>query len=364
MKRIVALLLVLAMCFSLCACGKSEAVTNVEGLIDAIGEVTAESESVITAAEEAYNALTEEEKAEVENFAVLTAARVAVDEAIKTAEYEALKTKILGEWVVLGESSTITLNEDGSSTYKYDNQSLNGSFEITDKGIKITFELLFDEFELVYQDKNGIEYLTADGLDIELVKAEYATTTEYEINIDNWQDYFTIIEKVVIDKNGFGEVQNLRVYQGLELKDEYLNRLVGTSHEDEKYSIAVESKFTRIPVFYELNGEEISYEESTVWSPEDDTQIKDIRQSYIYWYYNVNNTSNDADIIAVAGGYGWGYGDEVGVDLVDDLEILRIQGTLLLYDLPLSDNLTKDTENIHFTNSQMMEAPPVAPPAP
>lgn len=33
-------------------------------------------------------------------------------------------------------------------------------------------------------------------------------------------------------------------YQVLELKDEYLNRLVGTSYEDEKYSIAVESKFT------------------------------------------------------------------------------------------------------------------------
>ena len=46
----------------------------VEALIDAIGEVTVEKEEQITAAREAYNALTADQKRLVENFAVLTAA--------------------------------------------------------------------------------------------------------------------------------------------------------------------------------------------------------------------------------------------------------------------------------------------------
>lgn len=46
----------------------------VEALIDAIGEVTVEKEDQITAAREAYNALTADQKRLVENFAVLTAA--------------------------------------------------------------------------------------------------------------------------------------------------------------------------------------------------------------------------------------------------------------------------------------------------
>ena len=37
MKKVIPLFLALLMCLSLCSCGKSEAVTNVEALIEAIG---------------------------------------------------------------------------------------------------------------------------------------------------------------------------------------------------------------------------------------------------------------------------------------------------------------------------------------
>ena len=71
MKRGVSLILALIICLSLCACGKSEAVVKVEELISAIGEVSLESKGAIESAQEAFNALPEEEKAEVENYYVL-----------------------------------------------------------------------------------------------------------------------------------------------------------------------------------------------------------------------------------------------------------------------------------------------------
>lgn len=85
MKKVIALILVLVMCLSLTAC-KSKEARNVEKLIDAIGEVTLESESAIISAENAYEALSEEDKAEIENYEILTTARTTLDALIYEAE--------------------------------------------------------------------------------------------------------------------------------------------------------------------------------------------------------------------------------------------------------------------------------------
>ena len=68
-KRTITILLLslILMCGLLCSCGKSDAVKNVELLIDEIGEVTVDSEEDIKKEEEAYNALSEKEKKQVEN---------------------------------------------------------------------------------------------------------------------------------------------------------------------------------------------------------------------------------------------------------------------------------------------------------
>lgn len=62
MKKVIALVIVFTMCFSLCACGKSKAATECENLINAIGEVSADSGKAIEVAEQAYTALSEKEK--------------------------------------------------------------------------------------------------------------------------------------------------------------------------------------------------------------------------------------------------------------------------------------------------------------
>lgn len=72
-KRICALVLALSLTLALAACGKSEAAKAVDGLIDAIGEVTLESEGAIAAAEEAYAALTAEDQEDVDQSRIQAA---------------------------------------------------------------------------------------------------------------------------------------------------------------------------------------------------------------------------------------------------------------------------------------------------
>lgn len=79
MKKVISLILVLVMCLSLCACGKSKPVKEAEAAITAIGEVTADSGEAIKTAEKLYNILTDAEKAKVKNRLTLVDAREAYD---------------------------------------------------------------------------------------------------------------------------------------------------------------------------------------------------------------------------------------------------------------------------------------------
>ena len=88
MKKALSLILVLTVCLTLGACGKSKAVTTAEELIAAIGEVTMQSGTAIHMAEDAVAALSAEEKETVETLAQLTEARKKFDEisAVKPVE--------------------------------------------------------------------------------------------------------------------------------------------------------------------------------------------------------------------------------------------------------------------------------------
>lgn len=101
MRRALSLLLALVMLLTLAGCGKSDYVKNAESLIAAIGEVDADSGEAIEAAEKAFAALTDEDKARVENADVLPEARAALELALEekaAAELEALRQSVLGTW--------------------------------------------------------------------------------------------------------------------------------------------------------------------------------------------------------------------------------------------------------------------------
>ena len=85
-KRAAALLLALSLALALTACAKSEAAQAVDDQIEAIGEVTLESEAAITAAEEAVEALAEEDREQLDNVDVLEQARADYENLVLEAQ--------------------------------------------------------------------------------------------------------------------------------------------------------------------------------------------------------------------------------------------------------------------------------------
>lgn len=92
MKKAIALVLAMVISLSLCACGKSQAVQDVEALISAIGEVSLDSKEVIDAAQQAYDALSAEEKAQVENLSLLLDGQNAYQELEKLEAEKLIST--------------------------------------------------------------------------------------------------------------------------------------------------------------------------------------------------------------------------------------------------------------------------------
>ena len=136
MKKIISFILVIVMCFTLCACGKSEAVVKVEELISAIGEVSLESKDAIESAQQAFNALTEEEKAEVENYYVL----VESHDAFKQLEEAATKTNakevyenIKSAWTIADQMGTGIYNVWHGWVYEKEEMSSGGLQFFADK---------------------------------------------------------------------------------------------------------------------------------------------------------------------------------------------------------------------------------------
>ena len=73
-RRVFAIVLIVISCFVLCSC-KSKNAAAADKLIKKIGEVSLESESSIKKAEDAVNALSEEEYSELENLEQLETAK-------------------------------------------------------------------------------------------------------------------------------------------------------------------------------------------------------------------------------------------------------------------------------------------------
>ena len=126
MKRMLAVVLCLIMVLALAGCGKSSAAKAAEALIDAIGEVTADSEAAVKAAEDALAALGEKERTQVENSQKLKDARNALDVALSeklidaigevTAESEDLIAKAEAAFAALTDEQKSAVSNAGALT--------------------------------------------------------------------------------------------------------------------------------------------------------------------------------------------------------------------------------------------------------
>lgn len=118
MKKILAFVFALLLLI-LSGCGKDSAAARVDKMIEALGEtVTLESEEAIVAAEEAYNALSDEQKAQVEYADFLPIYRNNLDILKQQAHYEEVKASLVGDWINIAddEEPAISLREDGTAT--------------------------------------------------------------------------------------------------------------------------------------------------------------------------------------------------------------------------------------------------------
>lgn len=218
MKKAISLMLAFVLCLSLCACGKSEAVKNTEALIDAIGEVTIDSESAILAAEEAYNALSDEEKAVVENYQALCDARASLDELLFLHSF-------LGKWIEIRSGMTFVFNEDGTGTYEEGSASVPITYEVIDETVRVNVYGLQLDFYMVV-DADGITHF--QNFECDCVREsdfEAMKPKAIEITVENWNTYFEIREIVALIKNEFGEYTDVEITSGIFLKDEYLEVL-------------------------------------------------------------------------------------------------------------------------------------------
>ena len=166
-KRFLAILIVCVMALSLSGCGKTAAVKETERLIGAIGDITTESVSAVEAAEAAYSALSDAEKNDVKNYAMLEEAREKLDAAL----LEALRKSLTGIWT-LEMDVTESLADRTAPLYADQNVSISDYMEPC--SLRMTLEL----------QEDGVYRLTADEAALAQIRetlrqAVRACTEEY-----------------------------------------------------------------------------------------------------------------------------------------------------------------------------------------
>lgn len=180
MRRMIAIVLMVVLCFSLTACGKSEAAKKVDALILEIGEVTAEREDAVIAAETAYAALNEEEKSEVENYPILTTSRKELDEALYEKRLEELYTAVYGEWVNVNDMDSYVFGQNGTGTHG-----------------EMSIEYTIDPENMLLSVVEGVANITARDFSIDLESSTPKLTPEdavtYYVEAEN---YDTIAQQI------------------------------------------------------------------------------------------------------------------------------------------------------------------------
>lgn len=235
MKRALSLALVFALCLSLCACGKSKEVKNVEELISAIGEVSLESGDAVVAAQEAYALLEDAEKEKVSNIDELNAAfsqyKTLAKDKIEDMKMESLKIlladydyalayqtweEILSLSTVIGDTEMIEEAEnmlaglpyclyEGTDVIKLE-WIVQGTEEYFEKGymdggkmwytynfptakmLEDAFNLYLEYmdacFEIAEEGQGYVDYLTEDGYHISVDAAVFVTSNKLYVRFD------------------------------------------------------------------------------------------------------------------------------------------------------------------------------------
>lgn len=119
MKKFSCFIVAMLSLLLLASCGKSEAAKNADAQIVAIGDVTQDSDDAITAAEAAVAALTDDERAELENLQILEEARDEYGQVLLKAEAAEVDESI----AAIGGASLESADEIYAARARYDSTS-------------------------------------------------------------------------------------------------------------------------------------------------------------------------------------------------------------------------------------------------
>ena len=169
---------------------EEQKIVNVKELITAIGVVTLYSKDDIDAARAAYNALTEEQKALVDNYSVLEAAEVTYEELLSAQTVETVKELIndIGE-VTLDSKTLIEVARAAYNALKEDQKLLVDNYSVLEAAEGVYAELLAaQQVETVKGLISAIGEVTLSSKgDIDAARAAYnALTEEQKALIDNY----------------------------------------------------------------------------------------------------------------------------------------------------------------------------------
>lgn len=220
--------------------------------------------------------------------------------------------------------ATITLQEDGTCVYKGENAKweyvadLNQFIFTLDKnGVSGTLEIAEENGKTVLKYNTELYYRPTDFIAKEKeyinVGNTYSCKKEIEITLDNWDQYFEIVENTDWRKNAFGEAENLNISYSFKLKDEYQ-----TAYNND---IAVEIHAEKVLVDIDLDLAEAKY-----------CYLDVINETYDFNTIETL-TGNEINFFSCSDGYFEQNDIKVSnIEILKNIEILRVQGKLYLYE--------------------------------
>ena len=229
-KRLLSLILALALCISLAACSNAD-------------DKAFEEADALLAAGDYEGAI-----------AAFSAIGRYQEISAKIAEAEKLRNEanagfLFGNWVNVGRNASLKLNEDGTGVLTADAETYNTTYTYGNNTVTLTQPMAIT---LNVEDRNGVIHLVSKSFSFDFVsEADYPAFApeDIEITLENWQEYFELREVNDIGVNAFGEVSSVQPCVGIFLKEEYYDRLM-----DGYYATDLSFELTYDEAAYQLLG--------------------------------------------------------------------------------------------------------------
>ena len=243
--------------------------------------------------------------------------------------------------------ATITLQEDGTCIYKGENakweyiadlnqfvftldrNGVSGVLEIAEENgktvLQYSTETYYRPADFVAKDK---EYVDMGGVNTDETQITPTNSKEITITIDNWNEYFEVIEYPYWKENAFGEIDDLSIWWIVSLKEEY-QHLIDTEKE-QSVALELSAKYKEYGIIVDYQNKKYSYTDSIYEyeaESENTTVAFDLQSK-------MNYETNKIDFLRVFSS-GIGEADKDG-EMIDaiyryyDISVLRAEGKIYL----------------------------------